>query len=109
MVASYLEVAAWMLTGAFRALTASCALPQNTTSTHASLSVSPGCLIVRRDAVPAGVRISNRLLQKYLRSSLQQEVAFYDTEATTGVLLQVCSAMLLSVLAQVATSECSLF
>lgn len=48
-IASYLEVAAWML---------------------------------------LSVRLTNRLRERYLQSALRQEVAFYDTAATTGVLLQ---------------------
>lgn len=35
-----------------------------------------------------GVRTSNRVRQRYLRAALHQEAGYYDTEATTGVLLQ---------------------
>jgi hypothetical protein len=38
----------------------------------------------------AGIRQTNRLRQRYLGSVLRQEIGFFDTTATTGVLLQVC-------------------
>lgn len=45
------------------------------------------CIAV--DAVLILCRLTNRLREQYLQSALRQEVAFYDTAATTGVLLQV--------------------
>ena len=37
----------------------------------------------------AGIRQTNRLRQRYLGSVLRQEIGFFDTTATTGILLQV--------------------
>ena len=36
----------------------------------------------------AGLRQTVRIRQRYLTSALQQEISFFDTQATTGDLLQ---------------------
>lgn len=45
-----------------------------------SLNLSPTML--------AGLRQTVRIRQRYLTSALQQEISFFDTQATTGDLLQ---------------------
>ena len=123
MVASYMEVAAWMMIGAPAVAISSSSSSSgvncggNFRSQHSMTSGSR----ISLQFLGAGTRISNRLRARYLRSALQQEVcvhlrtcgdprrladsasqragwlrrmctcsqvAFYDTEATTGVLLQ---------------------
>lgn len=86
MLASYLEVAAWMVTGATSegGMEAHSFIP----AVEHEVAHNPRRCICQQADHCAGTRISNRLRRQYLRSALRQDVGFYDTEATTGILLQ---------------------